>query len=597
MQPGEEQEIVLAIVWARGADHLASVTALREANDRVQAAFDADRLQPTPPAFERPMQKPVQYAPAHKTAGQPTNLTLRWSPVPGADAYEVQMARNSTFTSGFWHTVVSGNPLLKLDALAPETTYFWRVRSINAAGYGNSSPIYTFSTSTEMLGQGDVLLLDDGTSAFVEVVGPGGSDPCGPDALNTEGCDEVGGNMVYSFHDGNRSSTGAFFMGYNSFSRTLPRGRPEWDLRNYAPQDYEIRFTPKGSYALHAFTTDQVIKVPFEVWDIGPTGPFNENDPADDVQMIPAIGSDQAGECFWGYGEFTWNPFGTEWLGTDRVYAFYPVEGRSYVDWSSAVKSAVENDPAHCPMYAEARPLIDFDRGTPLKNIVFYTATSFPNYLPDAPGEGTVIRFYTTAFGISPPRQSAPNNGRSALGRPVTLWWNAAPDERGRSLLHHLQISTEARFRTIFFEVDSLRQSFYTPDELDGWTDYFWRVRSYHAEGGQPSAWSDVWHFQTARPTPIETLTSEVPGTYQLDQNYPNPFNTDTVIRFGLPRPGAVRLVIYNLLGQQVATLVDGALPAGWHTTRWQPSALGSGVYFYRLETPERHVSRKMLRL
>ena len=79
---------------------------------------------------------------------------------------------------------------------------------------------------------------------------------------------------------------------------------------------------------------------------------------------------------------------------------------------------------------------------------------------------------------------------------------------------------------------------------------------------------------------PIESL---LPTVFALDQNYPNPFNPSTEISFALPTSGRVSLIIYNVLGQEVETLVDENMDAGNHTVTWEASSYSSGVYFYRL--------------
>ena len=90
-------------------------------------------------------------------------------------------------------------------------------------------------------------------------------------------------------------------------------------------------------------------------------------------------------------------------------------------------------------------------------------------------------------------------------------------------------------------------------------------------------------------------LENVLPTEFGLDQNYPNPFNPSTEISFSLPKATNVKLEIFNLLGQKVVTLVDGAKEAGIYSVTWNGSNVSSGVYFYRLTTPEFVMSKKML--
>jgi choice-of-anchor A domain-containing protein/uncharacterized repeat protein (TIGR01451 family) len=87
----------------------------------------------------------------------------------------------------------------------------------------------------------------------------------------------------------------------------------------------------------------------------------------------------------------------------------------------------------------------------------------------------------------------------------------------------------------------------------------------------------------------------ELPVDYKLSQNYPNPFNPTTTIEFALPKAGKYALKIYNILGQEVASLINNELTAGYHTVSFNASKMASGIYIYRLSGSNVNISKKML--
>jgi len=88
-----------------------------------------------------------------------------------------------------------------------------------------------------------------------------------------------------------------------------------------------------------------------------------------------------------------------------------------------------------------------------------------------------------------------------------------------------------------------------------------------------------------------------LPTEYSLFQNYPNPFNPTTEISFALPTATDVKLEVFNIMGQRVATLIDQRLQAGNHNVVWNGSQVASGIYFYRLDAGDFVESRKMVLL
>jgi flagellar hook assembly protein FlgD len=102
--------------------------------------------------------------------------------------------------------------------------------------------------------------------------------------------------------------------------------------------------------------------------------------------------------------------------------------------------------------------------------------------------------------------------------------------------------------------------------------------------------------------TDVAQESGVIPESYVLEQNYPNPFNPSTQILFSLPKSEKLSLIVYNLLGQKVAKLVDGLLAQGAHAVTWNGRdargvQLPSGVYFYTLKTASFVATRKMMML
>jgi photosystem II stability/assembly factor-like uncharacterized protein len=92
----------------------------------------------------------------------------------------------------------------------------------------------------------------------------------------------------------------------------------------------------------------------------------------------------------------------------------------------------------------------------------------------------------------------------------------------------------------------------------------------------------------------VKPQPANAPLSYGLDQNYPNPFNPTTTIQYSIPLSGKVSLKVYNVLGDEVATLVEGVLPVGSHSVSFSAASLPSGIYFYRLEAGKFVEVRKM---
>ena len=100
----------------------------------------------------------------------------------------------------------------------------------------------------------------------------------------------------------------------------------------------------------------------------------------------------------------------------------------------------------------------------------------------------------------------------------------------------------------------------------------------------------------TATLTGVENnLTSMIPHDIKLYQNYPNPFNPTTTINYQLPASENVVLKVYNLLGEEIATLVNGSQQAGIHSVIFNAGRYSSGIYFYSIRTNNLTLTKKMM--
>lgn len=109
-----------------------------------------------------------------------------------------------------------------------------------------------------------------------------------------------------------------------------------------------------------------------------------------------------------------------------------------------------------------------------------------------------------------------------------------------------------------------------------------------------PSLRTTLDFVATTVPTSVDNENTVV-DNYYLQQNYPNPFNPSTKINYGLRKSGNVEITVYNVLGNKVATLVNGYKSAGKHSVDFNASNIASGIYFYKISTPDFIQTKKMI--
>lgn len=183
---------------------------------------------------------------------------------------------------------------------------------------------------------------------------------------------------------------------------------------------------------------------------------------------------------------------------------------------------------------------------------------------------------------------SAPTNlsGQIIASNEIKLTWNDNSANEDGYIIERKSTS-QNNFSLLERITDSNE---YSDRSITTGETYSYRVRAY----------TDFTESENSNEVIIITVSindKEIPTEYSLSQNYPNPFNPATTIKFGLPENSNVRLRIYNILGENVVTLVNEVMNPGYHEVVWNAGGLTSGIYFYELITPEYRFMKKLLLL
>lgn len=176
------------------------------------------------------------------------------------------------------------------------------------------------------------------------------------------------------------------------------------------------------------------------------------------------------------------------------------------------------------------------------------------------------------------------------------LVWSKVPV----AVSYRLQIAMDINFTIIALDTDNILDTFYTIQRSQwGTATYYLKLRSINSCGS--GFWSLVYQITIHHYFGVKKISIEIPNKFELYQNYPNPFNPKTKIRFSIPevrdQMSEVRLVVCNILGREVETLVNDKLSPGIYEVEWDGTNYSSGVYFYKLTASEFIETRKLVLL
>jgi len=203
----------------------------------------------------------------------------------------------------------------------------------------------------------------------------------------------------------------------------------------------------------------------------------------------------------------------------------------------------------------------------------------------------------TSSNPVVVPQTGSPVDGvQVADTSPVLSWFlpTAAP-----GTMYDVQYSKSDEFLDAD-EISNLEETSIAVDNLEASEVYYWRVRS-RAQDGSVSTYSQTANFVAPSVTGVEKLDM-IPEKFDVAQNYPNPFNPSTIIRYSIPEAAFVTIKVYNMLGQEVVTLLNKEMKSGVYNVTWQGNdnygnKVSSGTYLYRVIAGKNILSKKMVLL
>jgi hypothetical protein len=462
--------------------------------------------------------------PVDAASGQTPALDLSWAAATGALKYQVQVGLDNTFAKliSIDNANVSGTSLSVV--LGNGTTYYWRVRGINAGFVGAWSTVRSFTTAA-------------GAPSVPAIVSPADVAVNQPNPIKLI-VNTAAGASMYNWQV-STSNTFSTFAVDDTTADTTRSVTLEPGMTYY----WKVRGVNQG--AASAFTTARS----FTLTTL----------PAAPALAYPA--SDQKSmrkDTLWLKWRSVANASSYECdLSTNSAFSSYlkPYIGDRTVTDTTFKIVGLNNITKY---FWRVRAVVNSGKGS------YSVVDSFTTIVP-VPGAPTIV---------------SPNIAEDVNRLTKFIWKPILYAEK-----YHLQVSLTNTYAALVVDttvkggINDTTCLLTSP--LASETAYFWRVAAIDTMG--QGAWSGNGSFTTGIKNDVKAY-NVIPKAFTLEQNYPNPFNPSTTIRYDLAKASSVKLVVYDILGRVVANLVNENQAANSYKVDWNASQLSSGIYFYRID-------------
>lgn len=566
-----------------------------------------------PPA---PPPAPTLLAPANGAVNVSLQPTLRWSRATGATTYHVQVATDSLFTQLVVQDSTLTDTSRTIGPLNRNTLYYWHVRGKNISGPGPYSSTFRFTTldvpaAPALLSPPDGAMdvstiptltwssVATATSYHLQVASDSlFTQPVFNDSTIVATSRQVGPlspGTVYFWHvrAKNEAGTGQYSSTFRFTTTTAPPPpmliSPP-DSATVVPLPVRFiwsRVAGATSYHLQVATGNDFSTIVFQ-----------DSAVTDSTRTVSSLS--WGATLHWrvrsrnasGVSEFSPSRVFTVMLPAPSAPALvYPPDGQSNLvldttfRWRQVALGAgyhlqIARDDLFTNIFFQDTTLTDTTRRVRLCPSTPYYWRVRARNIEHTWGSWSFTRGFITVNGPpAVPIPLYPLNGDTNVARDAVFRWEGSPC----ALTYRVQVSLNIGFTQLLADDSTITGTQFFAGILPAGVSAHWRVRS-KGTVAQPSAWSPVQSFRVTTAVSVgEDPNRHIPSAFVLHPAYPNPFNPSTTVRFEVPASGFVSVRVYDVLGKEVATLVEGEINAGTHERIFDADGLPSGIYLMRM--------------
>lgn len=481
-----------------------------------------------------PPPQPTLLLPINNSTGISLTPLLDWNDITYVLNYRIQVSTDALFNSILWDTngVVPSQVFIPTNKLTGLTQYFWRINATNVTGTGPWSSIWSFTTILQT----------------PSLISP------------TNGSSSVSITPLLDWNDISGASSYNIQVSNNSSFTS-----PIINLSSLPTSQYQI-----NSGILQANT--------LYYWRVSATGINGTSDwtSAWNFTTIAAPNTPNLISPTNGSNILTLTPI-LDWSDVSSSIS-YTLQAATDTTFINLVINQTGLTTSQYTVQS----------GSLTGNTTYYWRARAENGAGSGPWS---VRWNFRVITLPPaPILVAPLNNSTNQPPTVLLDWDSLTSAN----TYRVQLATDSLFNTIVYDTSGVAKSslLMRAGILLPNVKYYWRVNATNIAG--TGVWSVIWNFRV-NPTGLYQYSTNIPEVFKIHINYPNPFNPSTKIRFDVQRYSMVRIVVYDLTGKEIQTLVNEKIQPGRYEISFYGSQLPSGVYFYKMITEDYIETKKML--